>query len=420
MSFNPIPLILLLTGAYMLVRLRFFYIRHPIKCIKVALGALRERENLTAFTLALAGTLGVGNVLGVAVGLMVGGPGSLFWIFFSAIPAGAIKYAEVLVASDFGKRGMVGAVRESLGRSGRPLSALYCLCCLTLAFVMGGALQCRSVVDATAEIVGFDGLWTGAVLTLLVAAAVLGFGRRMGKITLYIIPMTTILYIIVMILTVFAKIERLPDVIKEVVSDAFSPEAGIGGALAIINSRAMREGFARGILSNEAGAGTSSLGHITGADLQPGVRALFGVLEVFFDTSVLCTLTGIAILVSTPDLRTAASGMELVMSSVGSAIGAAPAMVVALSVWAFAYSTIVCWYYYGSECISHLIGCGEGAYRVIYLAFTFLGSLIRESALIGVADVMLLVMTLITLPTLIKNSDRIVHLSESVGFIKIK
>lgn len=418
---SPLAPILMLVGVYILIKIRCFYMLHPIKAFGRAASALKCRKNLTAFTLALAGTLGVGNLLGVAVGIMVGGAGSLFWLFVSAIPASAIKYAEVLVSSEDGGGGIPDAARRSFPRIGKYLSALYAFGCFLLSFIMGAALQSRSVVDSTALTIGADRLAVALILAAVVAVSVVGKGKYIGKITLFIIPLTTIIYITVAISTVIVNISALPTVLVRVVSEAFTAEAGVGGVLGFLTSRAVREGFSRGMLSNEAGAGTSSIGHTAGDALPPAVRGLFGVLEVVFDTSLLCTLSGLAILVSLPDVAAAPCGMELILSAVSQSLGAFPASLVTLSVWAFAYSTIVCWYYYGTECLVRLVGrkC-TAVFFPLFLSFVLLGTVISEAALIILADVLLLVLSAITLPTLIKNSDRIVLLSESCGFLKSK
>jgi AGCS family alanine or glycine:cation symporter len=175
------------------------------------------------------------------------------------------------------------------------------------------------------------------------------------------------------------------------------------------------------MLSNEAGAGTSSLGHTTGASIDPAIRGLFGVLEVLFDTSVLCTLSGLAILVCVPDIGAASGGMELLFLAFSSSLGPLSSALVALSVWAFAYSTVVCWCYYGRSSLERLVGRKfSPLFLPVFLAFVGLGAFLSETHLILLSDILLLLLSGITLPTLIKNSDRIVLLSESCGFLRSK
>lgn len=420
MYFNPLPILLFISGIYILLRIKFFYILHPCRAFGRAFSALRSPKNLSAFTLALAGTLGVGNVLGVAVGIMVGGAGSLFWLFLSAPISSALKYAEVSLSADTGG-GTYHIIRASWGRLGRPLSALYAVLCLLLGLVMGAALQTKSIVDAIPETDAKSGVLIAAAVAVIVALSVVGGGKIIGKITLVIIPLTTIIYIITTFSTIAVFSERLPAVIASVISGAFKTEAGVGGALGFVTSRALREGFARGMLSNEAGAGTSTLAHANGDSIPPAERGLNGVLEVVFDTTLLCTLTGLAILCAVPDPSAFDSGMELVLAAVGSALGRGSSYLVTGAVFAFAYSTAVCWYYYATECASQLTGTKRRAPLLfVFILFVLLGGVISERLLVGAADFLLLSLTTLTLPVLIKNSDRVVALSESCGFIKSK
>lgn len=420
MLYNPLPLLLALAGGYLLIKLRFFYILHPARSFGKAFGALRDKKSLTAFTLALAGTLGVGNVLGVALGIIVGGAGSVFWLILSAIPASVLKYSEVVLASDgaVGRGGMYWCIRDSFPRAGKGLSFVYAAACLLLSLLMGAALQSRSVIDA-ADVLGLDIAPTAVFLTAIVLISIIWGGGVIGKITLIVIPLTTIIYIFTASSVIIAASERLPEVIRMIISDAFSPRAGLGGVLGFLTSHAVREGFARGMLSNEAGAGTSTLAHACGSEKEHGVRGLLGVLEVFFDTVLLCTLTALSVLCAVPDPSVYSGGMELVLAATRSTLGGLPSLLVAASVFSFAYSTVICWYYYGGECVRQLFGREYRiAFTMLFLTFVISGALISERILVLLSDALLLIMTALTLPTLIKNSDRIVSLSESSGLLK--
>ncbi|MBR2931103.1 MAG: sodium:alanine symporter family protein [Clostridia bacterium] len=415
MFFDPLPLLLVCAGIYLLIKLRAFYILHPFRSFGEAFGYLKDPENLRSFTLALAGTLGVGNVLGVAVGLTVGGRGSVLWLFISAIPASVLKYSECALASSRAKDdrgGMFYCIRDLLGRPGATLSVIYAVACFLLSLVMGASIQTRTVVDSAALCLGVPSLTVATASVALVLISIVGGGKIIKRITSVCIPITTIIYIIVAVSMVFSSRDRLPDVLHGIWNDAFSPLAGVGGALGLLTSRALSEGFARGMLSNEAGAGTSSLGHTSGGAASHRVKGLFGVLEVFFDTTVLCMLTALAILVTVDDISVYHSGMELVMHAASVSLGKGAAITVFISVLSFAYSTVICWYYYGGECIRQLTGRSSRLFLPLYLLFVFLGGFVFESLLIALADALLLVLTLLTLPTLIKSSDRLFILSE--------
>ena len=420
MFFSPLPLLVIPVGIYLLFKLRFFYLLHPVRSFGRAFLALRDRKNLTAFTLALAGTLGVGNVLGVAAGLIVGGPGSIFWMFISAPIASALKYSEVALCAEKGGS-MYHALRDSHGALGRPLSSLYALGCLFLSLVMGAALQVRSISDTAQLAIGAPSFTVALAAVAVVLISILIGGDKIGKITVIVIPLTTIIYILVAFTAIFAKIDYLPEVISVIVNSALCLRSGVGGVLAVLSSRALSEGVARGMLSNEAGAGTSTLAHATGESIDPAVRGLHGALEVVFDTSLLCTLTGLAILLFVPDLSGYTSGMELVCSAFSASLGESSVLVIALSVFAFGYATVISWYYYGRESLRQLAGKRvDAAFVPLFLGFVALGTQIKEAYLIAVSDVLFLILSMLTLATLIKNSDRIVALSESCGFLKSK
>ncbi len=424
MSFSPLPIIITVAGLYLLIKLRFFFILHPVRSFGRALRTLRRPGKLGSFTLALAGTLGVGNVFGVCVGIIVGGAGSVFWLLVSTLFSSVLKYAEVLLSSDNKSHeggGMFYTVRNTYKRIGHPLSLIYAALCLLLAFVMGAALQSSTVISTSDGIFDTPPYITALLMSLLVAASVLGGGRIIGKITLIIIPLTTIIYITLAAGIILPNLYRIGDILSLILHSAVAPKAGVGGVLGFLLGAPFREGYSRGILSNEAGAGTSTLAHATSADDEPATAGLLGILEVFFDTALLCMLTALAVLLAIPNPDAYDSGMSLIIDAFSSGFGSTAAYLLLFCVFAFAYSTVICWYYYGNECVRQLFG---GEYKLLYfpvfLAFMLFGYLINESTLVLLSDLLLLLLTVITVPTLIKNSDRLLYLSESSGILKIK
>ena len=421
MLYNPLPFLLFPVGAYLLWRLKFFYILHPIRSLRMIWRDLGRKENISSLLLALAGTLGVGNLLGVAIGIIVGGPGSLFWLLLSAIPSSVLKYTEVVACSEGGSDavGMSAHVRRSFLHLGKPLSVIYSLACLFLSLVMGACLQTGMLVDSASLAFGIERSAIAITAVVVVLISIYRGPRFVSKITAIAIPLTTTIYIMMTILTVSVNISNIGNVINCIITSAFSPLAAGGGVLALFTSQALREGFARGMLSNEAGAGTSTLAHATGGDLHPAKRGLFGVIEVYFDTAFLCMLSGLAILSSVPDPSSFENGTELLMSAITGALGEWAAAPLVLSVCAFAYSTVICWYYYGASSLSELIGGSSGgAFIVVYLLFALYGGFASSGLLVHASDALLLILALITLPTLIKSSDRVKSLSEQIGLIR--
>ncbi len=421
MLYNPLPIIITAVGAYLLVKLRGFFLLHPLRCAKAALGALSSRENFRAFTLALAGTLGVGNVLGVAVGLLLGGAGSLFWLVLSSLFSAVLKYAEVTLSSDCAERGSGGMfylVGATFRRFGGALSSIYAIGCLGLSLVMGAALQSHSALKISSEIFDTPPALFAILFAFLVLLSIIGGGRKIAKITAVAIPVSTIVYIILTVAVIITRAERIPAAISEIMSGAFRVDAAAGGILGHLFSSSMREGYSRGILSNEAGAGTSTMAHTTGGELSAATRGTLGIFEVVFDTVILCSLSGLSILVATPDLTAFKSGTALILSAVTSSLGAPFALPLLFSVFTFAYATVVCWYYYGGECIRQLTGRERPwLFAPLFILATVLGAALSEVALVYTTDLLLLVLVFITLPTLIKNSDRLRYLSELSGLL---
>lgn len=417
-----LPLAVTLSGAYFLFRLRFFFILRPKKTLKKAIAAAGGKNALPSLTLALAGTLGVGNIVGVAVGISVGGAGSVFWLLFSSLFAMIIKYCESVVSSDIGEGlGMIGVIEKSFGRFSRHLSLLYSALALILSFVMGAALQSASIGQSAALGFSLSPLKTAVILLVMLLVPIIIGSKKIEKITVIIIPLATIVYIFLALSTIISNVEKVIPAVKSIFSSAFSVEGIGGGVLGFLVSDKIKEGYLRGILSNEAGAGTSSLAHARNGTSDAASVGIMGMSEVFFDTVVLCMITALATLVSV-DSFSGKSGVFIILSGIGSVFGEISEYLVFICIFAFAYSTIVCWYYYGGCASRYLFRSkgGEILFSVTFLAFALCGVLVKGDALIKITDFILLGLSLISLSALMKNSDRIVLLSEKSGIIDLK
>ena len=417
-----LPIAVTAVGLILLVKLRFFFIVHPIVTARRLAESLSDRESRRALYLALAGTLGVGNIFGVCAGIIVGGAGCVFWIFFSSVFSMVIKYAECLLSLDTltERGGGMHRVLSSLfcGRA-RILSPIYATLCIALALTMGSAMQSRALSDVAQTSLDISPLVATLLLAVLAFVGICGDGKKIEKITAIIIPLTTVIYILLALSVVFVHLRELPNVVKTIISEAFSFRAAGGGAISILSSRALREGYARGVLSNEAGVGTSSFAHIRSSARHPAQAGLSGMCEVLFDTPVLCTLTGIAVLCSSPPESAYASPMSLISYAVRTVLGRAGDVLLLVCVLAFAYSTVICWYYYGSECVRDLVGKkAKIPYFTVFLLFIFIGSLADAAPIVYLTDFIILLMSSMTLFAIIFASDRIVSLSREYGLIK--
>lgn len=411
-----LPLIIVTAGIFLTVRLSGFHIIHPLRSLRLAFSGEKTRDALSSLTLALAGTLGVGNIVGVTVGIGLGGAGSLFWLMVSACFSAVIKYSEVALSADAGTAcGIIGVIKKSFPL-GKALSCLYAALCLALSIFMGARMQAEAI-KVSAEGIGAD---TGKILApfliLLTLFICIGGKKSIKKAVIIIIPIASLLYTGLCLSVILPRISLLPSVARKCIKDAFMPRSAAGGILGFFISDAMREGFSRGLLSNEAGAGTSSFAHTALPERDAARAGIFGIFEVLFDTMFLCALTGFTVLLGTDGEIT--GGMSLLCKIFSSRIGGGANYALLFSVTAFALSTVLCWYYYGKICLEYLFGKRGKTIFFVLFSLSFAVGLYRElTGLIFITDTLLFFLSVISIGTVIKNSDRVKALSESVGLI---
>ncbi|MBQ8320893.1 MAG: sodium:alanine symporter family protein [Clostridia bacterium] len=408
-----IPVLVTAVGTFLLFKLKFFFLLHPIKTVKKFIAAVKDRDSRRSLTLALAGTLGVGNIFGVAAGIMVGGAGSVLWLFISSIFSMIIKYSETLLVFDSPteKGGMASAVKSIFSRVGGLLSPIYALLTAILSLLMGSAMQSSAAASVASETLSLSPGFAALLLLILLLPSVVGNGKKIENITEIIIPLTTIIYIFMCFCVIFLNFSKIPSVISLIFSSAFSTRSATGGAVSSVSFLAIKEGFARGILSNEAGAGTSALGHSRSRGRAPQVAGLFGMCEVFFDTTLLCTLTALVILLSAENISDYSTPMSLVTAAFTNTLGDFSGYVLLVLIFSFAYSTIICWYCYGSECTRLYFPALKPLFTPCFFVFVLISGYISSVFLLSATDVILLCMSMITLSAILKKSNRIAELS---------
>ena len=406
-----LPILVSSVGLYLLIRLRAFFIIHPIRTAAEVGRALKDRKSRRSFLLALAGTLGVGNIFGVAAGIMIGGAGSLFWLFISSAFAMAIKYAETLLVFDAknSRGGTAAIIAETFGEIGSFLSPIYALLTVILALFMGAAMQSGAVVDILDGTLEIPPIISAVVLLLLLIPALLGGVNRIERITEIIIPLTTIIYIIMCFVSILVNVDRLGTVINSMIISAFSFRAALGGGLSFL---AVKEGFARGILSNEAGVGSSAMAHARSGEHDPHVGGLFAMCEVGFDSVILCSLTGLVILTSVDNPDKFSSPMSLVYAAFYGTLGKGAVYVLIPVILAFAYATIICWYFYGLEYSASYFRRLKTVFPLLFILSIFLPIILGDVAMLSVIDICLLLMSFMTLSVIIKRSNKILSLSK--------
>ncbi len=419
MNFSVLlPIIITGVGIYLLFELKFFFVFHPVKCLRGFLSELRTPASRASLALALSGTLGVGNIFGTAAGLMIGGAGSIFWLLFSALFSMVIKYSEAALAiemKDGTKGGMQYIILKVFGKRASLLSLAYAVLCLFMALFVGSALQSSAVTDTVNITLGITPAAAALVLSFLLLLAVMKGADRIEKISTVIIPSATAVYVILSLSVIALRISYIPAVFYRILNEALSPLAFGGGVLSFITSRGLAEGFVRGMMSNEAGIGTSAMAHARSSKRAPEIAGLFGISEIFFDTVLLCTVTGIVILLSVPDITIYTTPMSLVVAAFSNTLGSGAVYVLTVCMFLFGFSTIICWYYYGSECCSFIFGeHREGIYTFGFIFSLLFGALIDTAPLLFITDTIIFFMALISLSALLRSVSRLKELTEKL------
>ena len=416
-----IPVIVTVLGLFLLIRLRFFFIRHPLGTLRLLTQTLSTPEARGALGLALAGTLGVGNIFGVAAGIMIGGAGSVFWLVISALFAMIIKYAESVLAladRDGAGGGMHRVLKRQFSDMGTVLSCLYAALCLFLSLLMGSAMQSNAVSDVACNNLDISPVTFAVFFVIIVLIGIIGGAEKIEKIASKLIPLATIIYILSAFSIIIINFSSLPDIILSIIRSAFSTEATLGGGVSSACLLAMREGYCRGILSNEAGAGTSAMAH-SRADTRTAAEAgVCGMCEVFFDSLLLCPLTALAILCAVPDVSAYTTPMSLVSAAFSLTLGEWSVWLLFLAVAVFAYSTVICWYYYGSECMRYLFGNRSvWVFLALFFVFLILGAVASLPYLLFPTDLILLFMCILTSAAILRGTPEIIRLTHSSGLM---
>jgi AGCS family alanine or glycine:cation symporter len=409
-----------IAGFILLSNLRFFFILHPVRFFRSLTNIFSYRDTRRSLFLALAGTLGVGNIYGVSLGIILGGEGSVLWLFVSSIFAMAVKYSECVVATEsasFG-RGMMIPIKKSFGSFGGPIAKAYCLCMLVLSLSMGALIQSDSLITSAVYIFPADKMAVAAIFLLAVIIVVSGGGGKIKNATEALIPLATIFYVILCLFVIIKDSSRLPSVFSRIFFSAFSLRPFLGGTLPVISFSAFSQGFARGLLSNEAGVGTSAMAHSESRS-EPHDAGLAGITEILFDTNLLCMLTALVILIESDNPSSAESPMALVFCAFRRGAGQWSEIPLFISIILFAYSTVICWYYYGVRCLSYL---GIENKRAIYCFFFSLAILLpvflRNIVAVYLSDILLFLMSVPTLICLILNRNMVSEAACRSGIFK--
>jgi len=334
-----------------------------------------------ALATSLASTVGVGNIAGVSTAISLGGPGALFWMFFSGVVGMATKFSEIAIALHYREPDPQGIIRGgamyilSQGLKMPWLGTVFALLTASAAFGIGNMVQANSVADVVQSSFGVPVMVTGGVLAVLTALVVLGGLRRIVEVSQILVPAMCILYLLGCLAILVLHVDRIVDAVQLVLSSAFQGQAAIGGFAGAGVAAAVRFGIARGMFSNEAGLGSAPIVHSSAVTDHPVRQACYGIFGVFTDTLVICMLTGLVIL-TTGVWQTGETGAELAADAFAAGLpGGWGHYVVSIGVILFAFSTVIGWAYYGETGATYLFGTGVLLpYRLLWVAFVFIGA----------------------------------------------
>ena len=432
-------MVLLITaGIFLTVRTGFFQFRRFGYVMKNTIGSLfnknmhkKDKGSVSPFqavTTALAGTIGTGSIAGVATALVLGGPGAVFWMWVSALFGMVTKYSEIVLALKFREKNKNGAytggpmyyIKNGLGV--KWLAGLFAAFAMIACIGTGNATQSNSisgVLDSNLHIAPWI---TGIVLTIIVGVVIIGGVKRIATVNEKLVPVMAVFFIVACVVAIVCNFGKIPDAFALIFKEAFNFKSAFGGVAGYGILTAMRYGVGRGVFSNEAGLGSAPIAHSASSTENPVKQGVWGVFEVFITTIIICTMSALVILTSgiysdafSAGLKPAVDGAALSSAAFNEAIPYVGGIGVALSTVFFALSTILGWAYYGEVSVGYLFKKNPKRaiiiYRIIYVAFVFVGAIADIKIVWLVADCFNALMALPNLIALIGLSGLVVKIT---------
>ena len=409
-----VPLLVLLvgTGIFLTIRLNLLQVFRLPMALSLITGAknhgMGDVTSFKALCVALSATVGTGNIVGVATAIKLGGPGALFWMWLAAFFGMATKYAEGLLAIKYRTTDSNGEVAggpmyyilNGLGKNFKPLAYFFAIACVLVAFLgIGTFPQVNAIVDGFETTFGVSRTATDIVLTLLVAAVTLGGLQSIAKVTEMIVPFMAVFYVIISLGLILLNISHVPSAIAEIISSAFTGHAAVGGFAGSTIMLAMQAGIARGVFSNESGLGSAPIAAAAAKTKWPAEQGLISMTGTFIDTIIICTMTGLALILTGVWDSPTLAGAAMTSAAFASEFGGFGAIALTISLALFAFTTILGWNYYGERAmIFHAGTKGVLPYRIIFIVLVASGAFLQLDAIWTLADI---VNGLMAIPNLI-------------------
>ena len=406
----PLLILLVGTGIYLTIRLGLLQVARLPKSFQLIFTKDKGHGDVSSFAAlctALAATVGTGNIIGVATAIKVGGPGALFWMWMAAFFGMATKYAEGLLAIKYRTKDANGAVAGGpmhyillgMGEKWRPLAIFFALAGVLVALLgIGTFTQVNSITESIQNTAQIDPAITALILSIFVGIAVFGGLKSISKVSTAVVPFMAIVYILGTLTVILFNIEKIPATLALIFTSAFSPAAAVGGFAGASIRMAIQNGVARGVFSNESGLGSAPIAAAAAKTNEPVEQGLISMTGTFIDTLIICTLTGLTILVTgvwSGDLN----GVALTQSAFSTVFSYFGPSLLTIFLVLFAFTTILGWNYYGERCFEFLFGVRFiWLYRVVFVVMVLLGGFIELDMVWIIADI---VNALMALPNLI-------------------
>lgn len=425
---NLLMYLLVATGIYFTIRLRFVQVRRFGTGMKALFGNFSlnggsDGEGLSSFqalTTAIAAQVGTGNIAGAATAIAAGGPGAIFWMWLSAFFGMATIYSEAVLAQHTrvvedgeitgGPVYYIKAVFK--GKFGKFLAGFFSVAIILALGFMGNMVQSNSIGDSFHNAFGVNPLVVGICVAIIAAVIFIGGVKRIAWFTEKIVPIMAFFYIIGCIVILCMNGSGLVEAFKQIFVMAFNPQAAAGGALGITVQKAMRFGVARGLFSNEAGMGSTPHAHATAQVEHPSDQGIIAMMGVFIDTFVILTLTALVI-ISTGTWSSGLTGSALAQAAFDSAFGSFGKVFIAICMLFFAFTTIIGWYYFGEVNVRHMFGKNAvKIYAVLVVLFVIAGSVLKVQLVWDMSDMFNGLMVLPNLIALLASGGVVIALTK--------
>lgn len=408
-----VPLLVLLVGTeiYLSTRLRLLQVLKLPLAFKLIFAEDKGEGDISSFAAlatALAATVGTGNIVGVATAIKAGGPGALFWMWIAAFFGMATKYAEGLLAIKYRTKDANGEVSggpmyyiiNGMGKKWKPLAIFFALAGILVAFLgIGTFSQVNSITASLKNSFNWSPQIVSILIAIVVAVIIFGGIQSIAKVSEKLVPFMAAAYIIATLIVIFMHYNHIIPAIEQVFSGAFTGTAAVGGFAGAVVKEAIQNGIARGVFSNESGLGSAPIAAAAAKTHEPAEQGLISMTGTFIDTLVICTLTGLSILVTGKWTVKGLEGAPLTQSAFATVFGNIGVLVLTLCLVLFAFTTILGWSYYGERCFEFLFGVKHiNIYRSIFIIMVALGGFLELDLIWTIADI---VNGLMAIPNLI-------------------